>query len=357
MPENIKKIQNAVAESEFDALLITSPQNRFYATGFMSSAGEIIITADDAVLYIDARYVEEAAANIKTARVERMMNRAKSFEILSDYFSKKGVKTLAVEESSLSYSQYRVYADNLPVELVNGSKLLSDLRSIKSPEELELLIAAQRLAERAFNATVPLITRRMTEKDFAAELVGNMLKLGADDKAFSTISVTGAHTSSPHGHPDDRLIGDGFFTIDFGARLGGYNSDTTRTLCVGEPTREMEKVYNTVLAAQTAAINAAKAGMTGKELDGIARQVIADAGYGEYFSHSLSHGLGIDVHESPNASQASQDILRAGAVISAEPGIYIPGKFGVRIEDVIYITETGCIDITNLPKELTVLDI
>lgn len=357
MPENIKKIQKAVAESEFDALLITSAQNRFYATGFRSSAGEIIITADDAVLYIDARYVEEAAANIKTARVERMMNRARSFEILADYFKKAGVKTLAVEESSLSYTQYRTYADNLPVELTDGSKLLSDLRSIKSPEELELLIAAQRLAERAFNATIPMITRRMTEKDFDAELVSNMLKLGADDKAFPTISVTGTHTSSPHGHPDGRLIGDGFLTIDFGAKLNGYNSDTTRTICIGEPTKEMEKVYHTVLDAQVTAIRAAKPGMVGKELDGIARQVIADAGYGEYFSHSLSHGLGIDVHESPYASTASNDILKPGAVISMEPGIYIPGKFGVRIEDVIYFTEDGCVDITNLPKDLLVLDI
>lgn len=355
MTENIARFQAAVRESELDALLLTSFQNRFYATGFRSSAGEIIVTADEAVLFIDARYYEEASERIKTARVEKMVNRAKSFEIIGEFLKSKGVKTIGVEEQSLSHNQYMVYANNLPVEIKPGQKLIQDLRAIKSQEELQMLIDAQRIAEKAYNATIPLITRDMTEKDLYREFSSQLFKAGADDKAFGPIVVSGTHSSVPHGQADDRKLGDGFLTLDFGAKLNGYNSDTTRTLCIGEPTKEMEKVYNTVLEAQVTAINAAKAGMTGRELDGVARKVIADAGYGEYFSHSLSHGLGIDVHETPGCSPSAEGILPAGAVISMEPGIYIPGRFGVRIEDVIYLTEDGCIDITDLPKELTVI--
>lgn len=353
--DNILRFQAAVKESELDALLITSMANRFYATGFRSSAGEIIVTADETVLYIDARYFEEASAKIKTARVEKLIDRSKSFEVIGDYLKKKGIKTLGVEEQLLNYGQYKTYETNLPVELRPGQKIIQDLRAVKSPEELQMLIDAQRIAEKAFLATVPLITREMTEKDLYREFFCQILKAGADDKAFGPIVVSGTHSSVPHGQADNRKLSDGFLTLDFGAKLNGYNSDTTRTLCIGEPTKEMEKVYYTVLEAQETAIKAAKPGMTGRELDGVARKVIEDAGYGEYFSHSLSHGLGIDVHETPNCSPTADNILPVGAVISMEPGIYIPGRFGVRIEDVIYITEDGCLDITDLPKELTVI--
>jgi Xaa-Pro aminopeptidase len=248
-----------------------------------------------------------------------------------------------------------VYANNLPVELKPGQKIIQDLRAVKSREELQLLIDAQRISEKAYLATIPLIRRDMTELDLFREFSSQFYKAGADGIAFGPIVVSGTHSSVPHGQADNRKLGDGFLTLDFGAKLNGYNSDTTRTLCIGEPTKEMEKVYNTVLDAQVTAIKAARAGMEGRELDAVARNVIAEAGYGEYFSHSLSHGLGIDVHEAPSCSTSATGILPAGAVISMEPGIYIPGKFGVRIEDVIYLTETGCEDITDLPKELTVI--
>ena len=355
MTENIPKIREKVRESGADALLITSPQNRFYATGFPSSAGEIIVTADEAVLYIDSRYFEEARSRIKTARVEQLANRARSFEVMGEFLKKTGVQTLAVEEMSLSHGQYTVYEKNLPVKLVPGQHLMSELRAVKSPEELELLKNAQAVASKSFLELIPRISRDMSERDVATELLCLMLRNGADDKAFDTISVNAEHSSSPHGHPDGRKLKNGFLTIDFGACVAGYNSDTTRTVCIGEPTAEMERVYNTVLKAQLAVIDAARPGVCGKDLDGLARRIIAEAGYDGYFSHSLSHGLGIDVHESPYCSMASRDVLCKGNVISDEPGIYIPGKFGVRIEDCIYITDSGCENLCHLPKELQVI--
>lgn len=355
MTENVPKIIEKVRESELDALIITSEQNRFYAVGFPSSAGEMIVTGEEAVLFIDSRYYEEAKARIKTARVERLVNRAKSFELMGEFLKKTGAKKLGFEESSLSYAQYKVYADHLPAELVPGQSILTELRSVKSAEEIELLKNAQAVASKSFLELIPRITRDMSEKDVAAELLCLMMRNGADDKAFDTISVNAEHSSSPHGHPDGRKLKDGFLTIDFGARVAGYNSDTTRTVCIGEPTKEMEKVYEAVLNAQLAVIDAAKPGVSGKELDGLARRILAEAGYGEYFTHSLSHGLGIDVHESPYCSMLSRDILKAGNVISDEPGVYIPGKFGVRIEDCIAITENGNENLCDLPKELWVI--
>lgn len=356
MTENLPKIREAVAASELDALLITSEQNRFYATGFPSSAGDIVVTKDEAVLIIDSRYFEEASQRIKTARVVELKNRQKAMELMAEILNRAGAKTLGVEADSMSHTRWEAISKALPVELRNGQSILTKLRSVKSEEELELLRNAQRIADKSFNELLPLIHRGMTEHEVAAELLCRMMKNGADDKAFDTISVNAEHSSSPHGHPDGRLLQPGFLTIDFGARKDGYNSDTTRTICLGEPTKEMERVYDTVLKAQLAVIDEAKAGVVGKDLDGLARKIIADAGYDGYFSHSLSHGLGIDVHEAPYCNTVSTDILVPGNVISDEPGIYIPGKFGVRIEDCIIIREDGCENLCSLPKDLLVLD-
>lgn len=351
---NVKKISAAVAGSEAQAIFVTSDQNRYYATGFASSAGELIICGDGhAALFIDARYFEEASRSITEVEVIRS-NDKPVYEMMNDYFKAHGVTRLAVEEGSLSYAAYTALQGKLEPEFVPGQTILRDLRAVKSAEEMEILIAAQRIAEKAYLNTLKLITPNITERELAAELTCQMLKAGAQDKSFDPIVVSGALSSVPHGKPRDVKLQRGFLTMDFGALYRGYCSDTTRTVAIGEPTAEMAKVYNTVLRAQTEAIAAAKAGMTGKELDGVARKVIADAGYGEYFSHSLSHGVGIDIHEYPNCSPKSENVLRAGDVISMEPGIYLPGQFGVRIEDVIEITENGCFDLTELPRELEV---
>lgn len=351
---NVKKISAAVAKSEAQAIFITSEQNRYYATGFESSAGELIICGDGhAALFIDARYFEEASSSI--TQVEVVCSNGKPvYELMNEYFKAHAVTKLAVEEGSLSYAMYSYLQGKLEPEFVKGTNLLRDLRAVKYEEEMEILIKAQRIAEQAFTNTLKLITPEVTERELAAELTCQMLKLGAQDKSFDPIVVSGALSSVPHGKPRDVKLQRGFLTMDFGALYRGYCSDTTRTVSIGAPTEEMEKVYNTVLNAQLESIKAAHAGMSGKELDGVARKVIADAGYGEYFSHSLSHGVGIDIHEYPNCSPKSEMVLEAGNVISMEPGIYLPGRFGVRIEDVILIRKDGCFDLTGLPKELLV---
>lgn len=351
---NVKKISAAVAKSEAQAIFVTSEQNRYYATGFASSAGELLICGDGhAALFIDARYFEEASRSISSVEVV-CSNGKPVYELMNDYFKKHHVTKLAVEEGSLSYARYTSLQSGLDPEFTPGQALLRDLRAVKSEEEMGILIEAQRIAEKAFNNTLKLMKPDMTEKELAAELTCQMLKLGAQDKSFDPIVVSGSLSSVPHGKARDVKLQKGFLTMDFGALYKGYCSDTTRTVAIGEPSKEMEKVYNTVLNAQLEGIKAAKAGMTGKELDGVARAVIAQAGYGDYFSHSLSHGVGIDIHEYPTCAPRSENVLAPGNVISMEPGIYIPGKFGVRIEDVIEIKENGCFDLTELPKELLV---
>ncbi len=351
---NIRKISAAVKAGEAQAIFVTSDQNRYYATGFASSAGELIICGDgSAALFIDARYFEDASRSISDVEVI-CSNDKPVYELMNDYFRAHGVTDLAVEEGSLSYARYTALQSKLSARFVPGQDILRDLRAVKSPEEMEILVAAQRIADRAFTNTLKLITPEITERELAAELTCQMLKLGAQDKSFDPIVVSGSLSSVPHGKPRDVKLQRGFLTMDFGALYRGYCSDTTRTVAIGEPTEEMVRVYNTVLEAQVTAIKAAKAGMTGRELDGVARKVIADAGYGEYFTHSLSHGVGIDIHEYPTCAPKSEAVLRSGDVISMEPGIYLPGKFGVRIEDVIEIKEDGCFDLTELPKELLV---
>ena len=356
MRGNISKISGKLGEEGIEALLITSGENRFYATGFRSTAGDVIVTASgDAALFIDARYFEEASSRIEGAQVVLSEAGDKYYTQLAAYLTGHGIRRLAVEEDTLTYSGYMKFKDKLPVELVPGQKVLNDLRAVKSRQELEIMVKAQRIAEKAFEQLLSEITLDMTEKEAASELHCLMLKNGAEDKSFDTILVSGAQSSVPHGKPRDVKIERGFLTVDFGAIYGGYCSDTTRTVAVGEPTEEMRRVYDTVLRAQKAAIEFAHAGMDGREFDGSARSVIADAGYGEYFTHSLSHGLGIEIHEQPFSSVRSEGSVPEGAVVSVEPGIYLPGKFGVRIEDVIYVTGQGCEDITNLNKELIVI--
>ncbi|MCL2126288.1 MAG: aminopeptidase P family protein [Oscillospiraceae bacterium] len=367
---NIAAIKRSVANEEFDALLILSPENRLFATGFETSDGALLVTSSEAWFYTDMRYIEAATAAISDAYVKLVTNDSTYTKQIASIIAEKHINSIGFEDSSLSYTKYHEWDEKLSselreiepgrspstrIELMPAQKLLNDLRMIKSSDALEIMIEAQRISEKSFNEILPLISTDMTEKDLAAELIYRLLKNGADDKSFDPIIVSGPKSSMPHGVPGNVKIGKGFLTIDFGARYDGWCSDTTRTLCIGAPDEEMAKVYDTVLKAQEAGINAARAGIAASQVDAAARDVIKDAGYGEYFGHGFGHGVGIQVHEAPTASPISKDVLQAGAIISAEPGIYLPGRYGVRIEDVIYITENGCENITKLPKNLIVL--
>ena len=352
---NISKISKLVEGSELDAMLVTGYFNRLFATGFSSSAGVLLITADDAWFFTDSRYEEAAGNAVSNAGIRLVTREASYAKQIGDIIAERKIGKIGIEENDICYSEYLDWNAKLKAELCPAQELLDGLRAVKSQEDLEKMIRVQRIAEKSFEEILPLISDKVTEKDLAAELIYRMMKNGADDKSFDPIIVSGERSSMPHGAPTNEKIKKGFLTMDFGAKLNGWCSDTTRTVCIGVPTDEMKKVYDTVLAAQLAGIAAAKAGVKGCEVDGAARGLIEKAGYGEYFGHGFGHGLGLQVHEAPTAAPSAEKELPAGTVISAEPGIYLPGRFGVRIEDVIYITEGEAVNITSLPKKLLVL--
>ena len=353
----IEKIRSKLNDYEIDALLLVSPVNRQYASGFHSYDGVVLIMKDGAYLFVDSRYIEAAQLTAEGFTVELIDTRNTYKVRVSEALKKHGCTCVGFEDKSMSFAEYNKYSTeivNLPMK--PASALMNELRRTKDEKEIENLIAAQRIAERAFDEVLEIIKPGMTEREVAAELIYRMLRNGAENISFDPIVVTGSKTSMPHGVPGDKKIERGdFITMDFGCVYKGYCSDMTRTVAVGHVSDEMKTVYNIVLEAQLAGIAAAKAGMKGREIDTAARKVIEDAGYRQYFGHGFGHGVGLEIHEDPNAGAVSEAVMEPGAVISAEPGIYLPGRFGVRIEDVIIIKENGCENITKAKKELIVL--
>jgi len=352
---NIERIRQALPDYKCDAMLITNQINRLFATGFSSSAGVLIVTEESAWYFVDTRYIEAAEAAIKDARVVLLEADKTIADCVKTVAGECKITAIGFEDDKVSCKDYKDWTDKLTCNLIPAGKLLNDLRNIKSRSDLDKIIKAQRLSEKVFEELLSLISTNITEKDLAAEFVYRSLKNGADDIAFNPIVVSGPNSSRPHGVPGNTKIGKGFLTIDFGVKLDGWCSDTTRTLCIGKPDDEMVKIYETVHKAQEAGINAIHGGVKAIDVDTAARTVIEDAGYGDYFGHGFGHAQGLEVHESLRANQTSKDILPAGTVMSAEPGIYLPGRYGVRIEDTIYITENGSENITKLPKNLTIL--
>lgn len=344
------------ALGELDALLLTGESNCFYATGFLGE-GVTVVTKQGAHYITDSRYTEAAEKTIGAAAKVWEMSRENPMSVLiRPVLEEAGAEKIGFEEEVMTVAQHKVFSEKLDCTFVPASKLLTSLRGSKDAEEIERMEGAQRIAEGALHQLLKEIRIGMTEKEIAARLQYLMVSAGAEKLSFDTIVASGPNSSMPHAVPTERKIEKGdFVTIDFGCVYRGYCSDTTRTVAVGEVSDEMRAVYNIVLEAQLAGIAAAKAGVSGKEIDGAARQVIEKAGYGKYFGHSFGHSLGIDIHENPNATPGNEEAMPVGAVISAEPGIYLPGKFGVRIEDVLVLEEDGCRNITAFPKELLVI--
>ena len=352
----IKRIQELLEREGLDAVILRDPKNRVYATGFASSAGFALITRREAFFVTDSRYIESARANIKGMTVGQSSTSMSESVWLEQIIRDTAISTLGFEEDTTSWKDYQKLEDETIVQLIPTQNIMTELRSSKSLDELEHIKAAQVITDRAFDTILGIIKPGMTERDVAAELTYLMMKYGGEGNSFPPIVVTGKKSSMPHGTPGDEIISPGdFLTMDFGCVINSYCSDMTRTIAIGSATDEMKTVYNTVLEAQLAGIAAAKAGVMGSAIDKAARDVIVNAGYGDYFGHSFGHGLGLDVHETPGATPTEKKILPEGAVISAEPGIYIPGKFGVRIEDLLYLTQTGCENITKSPKDLIIL--
>ena len=339
-----------------DAILLTSEANCYYATGFMGE-GIALVTRRGSWYFTDSRYTEAADKAIGDAAVIREVSREKPFSaLINEALAASGAEKVGFEDQRMTVAEHAVYSEKLHCTLTPASSLMTELRGSKDEEELSCMTAAQRIAEGALEQILKEIRPGMTEKEIAARLNYLMVSAGAEKTAFDTIVASGPNGSMPHAVPGMRKVREGdFITMDFGCVYKGYCSDMTRTVALGRPSDEMRNVYDIVLQAQLAGIAAAKAGVTGAVIDGAARKVIQDAGYGAYFGHSFGHSLGIDIHEAPNAAPGNDKPMPDGAVVSAEPGIYLPGKFGVRIEDVMILRPDGAQVITKAPKALLVL--
>ena len=341
---------------EADGLLLTSRYSRHYGARFDIAEGMAVVSKRGCRYYTDSRYIESAQRNLQGFEVVQT-DRDRSYPALINRAVKDfGITALGYEEEYLTAGELSRLQSQLDVRLVPYNAPIYAFRAVKEDWELERMRKAQQIADAAFLEVLPRLKTGMTELEAQAELIYCMYKNGAQGLSFDPIVVSGPNTSMPHGVAGSRVIQPGdFLTMDFGVLYQGYCSDTTRTVAFGYATEEMKKVYSVVLKAQREAIAATRAGVTGCEIDGIARKVISDAGYGDYFGHGYGHSLGLEIHESPNMNQRNQEPLPAGAVCSAEPGIYLPGKFGVRIEDVTVLTPDGCENLTKLPKELLIL--
>ena len=352
----IERLMKALPEGA-DAALITSEVNRRYFTGLGASDGTLVTFRDAAYFIIDFRYIEIAKATVTGAEV---ILQDKLYEQIGALLKKHGAKTVAIETGYVTVGALEAYRKRLPEYDFSTDAALNDkileMRSLKDEYEIASIRKAQGITDAAFREILDFIKPGKTEKEIAAYLEYCMRRLGADGLAFETIAAGGPNSAKPHAVPGDRPLQQGdFFTMDYGALWDGYCSDMTRTIALGYVSEKMDKVYHTVLEAQLAGIAATKAGVTGKEMDAAARNVINAAGFEGLFGHSYGHSLGLLIHEGPYANMRNDKPMPAGAVVSAEPGIYIPDEFGVRIEDVTVLTETGCEILTKSPKNLIIL--
>lgn len=353
--KRVLSIQNKLNEGE--AFLVESAANRFYFTGFESSAGAVFITRNGAVFLIDFRYVEKAKSVVKSCEVQLSERKNEEIKALCERF---GVNKLYIEADIASVSHYNALVSLLEgVTVESGDKfdrITEDMRSQKSVAELLLIKEAQRLTDETFTYILNHISAGRTEREVMLDMEFYMRKLGSEGVSFDFIVVSGKNSSLPHGVPTDKKIEKGdFVTMDFGACIGGYRSDMTRTVAVGAVSDEQKKVYATVLRAQREAEKAIKAGVVCKDVDKVARDIIYGAGYEGCFGHGLGHSVGIEIHENPSFNTRCETILKTGTIMTVEPGIYLENRFGVRIEDMVYVTENGCENITKSSKDLIIL--
>lgn len=353
---NVEKLQAAL-KSDDCAAIVFSEHNRYYFTGFPSTDGILFVTKKSAVFLIDSRYVEAAKKESRDCEVVLLTNTAKQ---LSGLARQSGVKTVGVEAYDLPVFMAEKFKTMLPdvkIDMSNAlSAVISQLRMIKSPDEVEKMKRAQAITDASFKHILDFIKPGVKERDISLEIEYFMKKNGASRPSFDLITITGETTSRPHGVPGDRRVKAGdFVTMDIGDVVDGYCSDMTRTVAVGEITAEQKKVYDTVLKAQLAALDAIGPGKVCSDIDKVARDIIYGAGYRGCFGHGLGHSVGLLIHEEPHLSPSCSTILKPGMTMTVEPGIYLEGRFGIRIEDMVLLTDDGYMDFTKSPKELITL--
>ncbi|MDF2839742.1 MAG: aminopeptidase family protein [Clostridia bacterium] len=352
MEKRLAKLRERLANSNLPAAFIYSKENRRYISGFTGSTGYVIVTADKAYFVTDFRYRDQAQQQCKGFEV--IIHGSSLFDQLKETILSNQIKALGIEESFMTVSFYENLKTNLEsVELVSLKGMLDELRLYKDPEEIENIAKAAAIADDAFTHILGFIKPGIKEIDVAVELEYFCKKHGATEMSFDSIVASGVRSSLPHGVFSQKVINNGeFLTLDFGCVYNGYCSDMTRTVFVGKADEKQKKIYNTVLEAQQKALEQIKPGIVGKDVDKVARDIITAAGFGENFGHGLGHGVGLAVHEEPRLSPMGERILEANMVVTDEPGIYIAEYGGVRIEDLVLVTEDGHRVLSTSPKHL-----
>lgn len=343
MLSRVKRLRARLADEGLPALLISNDTNRRYISGFTGSAGFLLVTADNALLLTDFRYTEQAAEQAPEFDV-RLLQRGllREFEGLQ---KELGLTRLGFESTHITYRQYQDMsgaASAAGIDLSPVENIVEPLRAVKDPDEIAAIERAVAIADMAVEQVSAAISPGQTELDVAWQIEKTMREAGAEGMAFEVIVGSGPRGAMPHARPTDRKIAAGEpIVLDLGCIVDGYRSDLTRTVCIGTPDQKYLDVWNLVLHAQREAETKAKPGMKAGEVDKIARDIIAEAGYGECFGHSLGHGIGLETHEGPFVRSGGEEILREGMVFSVEPGVYLPGEFGVRIEDLVILDSVG----------------
>ncbi|WP_100331535.1 M24 family metallopeptidase [Bacillus xiapuensis] len=350
----LEKLREQLKEDRLDGILVMSPYNRRYLTGFTGTAGAAVVTAEAAVFITDFRYTEQAQNQARDFNI--VQQKGTLLEEIARQTADLSIRRLGFEKAYVTFQSYEVLQNLIQAEMVPVSGLIENLRLIKNSSEIKILKEAAEIADAAFKHILEFIQPGMTELEVSNELEFFMRKCGATSSSFDTIVASGKRSALPHGVASDKVIEKGdMVTLDYGAYYKGYVSDITRTIAVGNPPDQLKEVYQVVLDAQLKGMSEIKAGMTGKEADAITRNYITEHGYGDCFGHSTGHGIGLEIHEEPSLSVRSSKVLQPGMAITVEPGIYLPGVGGVRIEDDTLITETGNEPLTHSAKDLIIL--
>jgi len=354
MPSRLDRLRGEMASRNLDAFLVTDLLNVRYLSGFTGSYAFALITRDDAVLLTDFRYAEQSAEECPGLYLELVESHW--VPGAQRAVERAGVKSVGFESHSLSYHHWSELSAAIPdIRLVPEEDLVGRLRLVKDEAETALIREAVRIADLAYAHIAKFIKPGLTERDVAAELDFFMRRNGADKEGFDTIVASGPRSALPHGKSSDRMISKGeLIVLDFGAAFQGYHSDITRTFVLGPPDDRQDEIYGIVLEAQSKAISALRPGLLGGDVDSVAREYIAERGFGEHFGHGLGHGLGLDVHDGRVLARASEIMLEAGMVVTVEPGIYIPGWGGIRIEDDVLVTDSGAEVLTQSPRRLAI---
>lgn len=348
----IDTLKNEMRANGIDAVYVSSAENHLYVSGFDNPDGYVVVTGGKTYLFADFRYIEAAKAESDPSIEVCLPGKPTVQELVRDC----NIKVMGYEDQRMTCAELerlKRSVAGMGVEFKPLGGMFTEIRSYKTDDEVENILAAQKIAEGAFEHIIKVIKHDMTEVEVAAELEYYMKKHGSDKPSFDTICVSGTASSRPHGVPRKVKLENGFITMDYGAMVNGYHSDMTRTIVVGKADEDMKKLYNTVLKAQLAAIDAITEGANNAEMDKIARDIIDSAGYEGCFGHSLGHGVGLEIHEQPGLyGRAGEQTLKAGQIVTVEPGIYIEGKYGCRIEDMVLVTKGGKRSLTDCPKEL-----